>query len=124
MTETLSGQPLNVVICGAGKTGHLATVLFKQLPDVKVTLLGSHPRLPEAYQKHGKRLHALLPDGETLIATPDCVTCDPAEACRDADVVIITVPANFRADLLARIAPHLPADKPVYVGVDPRFLRF
>lgn len=124
MIETLSGQPLNVVICGAGKTGHLATVLFKQLPDVKVTLLGSHPRLPEAYQQHGKRLHALLPDGETLTATPDGVTCDPAEACRDADVVIITVPANFRADLLARIVPHLPRDKPVYVGAIPGFCGF
>ncbi|WP_317178218.1 NAD/NADP-dependent octopine/nopaline dehydrogenase family protein [Pectobacterium sp. HCp5_1] len=124
MIETLSGQPLNVVICGAGKTGHLATVLFKQRPDVKVTLLGSHPRLPEAYQQHGKRLHALLPDGETLTATPDCVTCDPAEACRDADIVIITVPANFRADLLARIVPHLPRDKPVYVGAIPGFCGF
>lgn len=124
MIETLSGQPLNVVICGAGKTGHLATVLFKQLPDVKVTLLGSHPRLPEAYQQHGKRLHALLPDGETLTATPDCVTCDPAEACRDADIVIITVPANFRADLLARIVPHLPSNKPVYVGAIPGFCGF
>lgn len=124
MTEALSGQPLNVVICGAGKTGHLTTVLFKQLPDVRVTLLGSHPRLPEAYQQHGKRLHALLPDGETLTATPDCVTCDPAEACRDADVVIITVPANFRADLLARIVPHLPANKPVYVGAIPGFCGF
>lgn len=124
MIETLSGQPLNVVICGAGKTGHLATVLFKQLPDVKVTLLGSHPRLPEAYQQHGNRLHALLPDGETLTATPDCVTCDPAEACRDADIVIITVPANFRADLLARIVPHLPRDKPVYVGAIPGFCGF
>lgn len=124
MIETLSGQPLNVVICGAGKTGHLATVLFKQLLDVKVTLLGSHPRLPEAYQQHGKRLHALLPDGETLTATPDCVTCDPAEACRDADIVIITVPANFRADLLARIVPHLPSNKPVYVGAIPGFCGF
>lgn len=124
MSEALSGQPLNVVICGAGKTGHLTTVLFTQLPDVKVTLLGSHPRLPEAYQQHGKRLHALLPDGETLTATPDRVTCDPAEACRDADVVIITVPANFRADLLARIVPHLPADKPVYVGAIPGFCGF
>lgn len=124
MIETLSGQPLNVVICGAGKTGHLATVLFKQRPDVKVTLLGSHPCLPEAYQQHGKRLHALLPDGETLTATPDCVTCDPAEACRDADIVIITVPANFRADLLARIVPHFPRDKPVYVGAIPGFCGF
>lgn len=124
MTEARSGQPLNVVICGAGKTGHLTTVLFKQLPDVNVTLLGSHPRLPEAYQQHGKRLHALLPDGETLTATPDCVTCDPVQACRDADVVIITVPANFRADLLARIVPHLPADKPVYVGAIPGFCGF
>ncbi|URG52455.1 NAD/NADP octopine/nopaline dehydrogenase family protein [Pectobacterium quasiaquaticum] len=124
MIETLSGQPLNVVICGAGKTGHLATVLFKQRPDVKVTLLGSHPRLLEAYQQNGKRLHALLPDGETLTATPDCVTCDPAEACRDADIVIITVPANFRADLLARIVPHLPSDKPVYVGAIPGFCGF
>ncbi|UMO87188.1 NAD/NADP octopine/nopaline dehydrogenase family protein [Pectobacterium sp. PL64] len=124
MIETLSGQPLNVVICGAGKTGHLTTVLFKRLPDVNVTLLGSHPRLPEAYQQHGKRLHALLPDGETLTATPDCVTCDPAEACRDADVVIITVPANFRADLLGRIVPHLPANKPVYVGAIPGFCGF
>ncbi|KHT41258.1 NAD/NADP octopine/nopaline dehydrogenase family protein [Pectobacterium brasiliense] len=124
MIETLSGQPLNVVICGAGKTGHLATVLFKQRPDVKVTLLGSHPRLPEAYQQHGNRLHALLPDGKTLTVTPDCVTCDSAEACRDADVVIITVPANFRADLLARIVPHLPRDKPVYVGAIPGFCGF
>ncbi|MBN3083220.1 NAD/NADP octopine/nopaline dehydrogenase family protein [Pectobacterium polaris] len=124
MIETLSGQPLNVVICGAGKTGHLTTVLFKQLPDVNVTMLGSHPRLPEAYQQHGKRLHALLPNGETLTATPDCVTCDPAEACRDADVVIITVPANFRADLLGRIVPHLPANKPVYVGAIPGFCGF
>ncbi|MBN3066068.1 NAD/NADP octopine/nopaline dehydrogenase family protein [Pectobacterium aquaticum] len=124
MTEALSGQPLNVVICGAGKTGHLATVLFKQRPDVKVTLLGSHPRLLEAYQQNGKRLHALLPDGETLTATPDCVTCDPAEACRDADIFIITVPANFRADLLARIVPHLPSDKPVYVGAIPGFCGF
>ncbi|MCL6327098.1 NAD/NADP-dependent octopine/nopaline dehydrogenase family protein [Pectobacterium polaris] len=124
MIETLSGQPLNVVICGAGKTGHLTTVLFKQLADVKVTLLGSHPRLPEVYQQHGKRLHALLPDGEMLTATPDCVTCEPAEACRDADVVIITVPANFRADLLARIVPHLPSDKPVYVGAIPGFCGF
>ncbi|MBN3135000.1 NAD/NADP-dependent octopine/nopaline dehydrogenase family protein [Pectobacterium punjabense] len=124
MSESLSAQPLNVVICGAGKTGHLATVLFKQLPDVEVTLLGSHPRLLAAYQQHGKRLHALLPDGEVLTATPDCVTCDPAEACRDADVVIITVPANFRADILARIVPHLPANKPVYVGAIPGFCGF
>ncbi|MEH2921851.1 NAD/NADP octopine/nopaline dehydrogenase family protein [Samsonia erythrinae] len=117
-------RTLNVVICGAGKTGHLTTVLFKQRPDVKVTLLGGDPRLPEIYQQHGKRLYAQLPNGKTLTATPDCVTHDPAEACRDADVVIITVPANFRAGLLARIAAHLPTDKPVYVGAIPGFCGF
>lgn len=33
-----SGEKLRVTICGAGRTGHLAAILFSQNPAVAVTL--------------------------------------------------------------------------------------
>ena len=35
-------KPLKVAICGGGRTGHLNAILFKQLPDVLVSLLTSN----------------------------------------------------------------------------------
>lgn len=115
-------EPLNVTLCGGGRTGHLNAVLFKQLPGVRVSLLTGNPEMIESHRESG--ITALLPDGTTLTAQLDAVSDQPHEVLSDADMVIITVPAQARPSLLRRIAGVLPADKPVYVGAIPGFCGF
>lgn len=67
---------------------------------------------------------ALLPDGQEISARLDAVSDDPAAILGDADIVVITVPAHVRPALLARIAPHLPSHKKVYLGAIPGFCGF
>jgi hypothetical protein len=116
-------KPLNVAICGGGRTGHLNAVLFKQLPAVRVSLLTSRQDVIEQH-RHGKGMVAFLPDGDQLSARPDTVTNAPEQALGDADIVIITVPAHGRQELLRAIGSNLPANKPVYVGAIPGFCGF
>ncbi|AHG18395.2 hypothetical protein Z042_01085 [Chania multitudinisentens RB-25] len=117
----VAAQKLKVTICGAGRTGHLAAVLFSQKSDIEVTLLSSQHVMPASYQKNGAQIRAFLPDGAVLAASPCCVTACPYEACSDADVVIITVPSHARDGVLKRIQPALPRNKPVFVGAIPGF---
>ncbi|WP_338523842.1 NAD/NADP octopine/nopaline dehydrogenase family protein [Pseudomonas batumici] len=116
-------KPLKVAICGGGRTGHLNAVLFKQLPDVQVSLLTHNPEVVEQHARQGS-MQALLPDGSTLSARLDRVTDDARLAVEEADLVIITVPAHVRAQTLQAIAPHLSTEKPVYVGAIPGFCGF
>ncbi|OOG36569.1 NAD/NADP octopine/nopaline dehydrogenase family protein [Polaromonas sp. A23] len=116
-------RPLRVALCGGGRTGHLNAVLFKQLAGVKVSLLTSRSEVIERH-RNGGAITALLPDGGSLAARLDVVASEPAEVIADADVVIVTVPAHARPALLQEIAPHLPPDKPVYVGAIPGFCGF
>ena len=118
----MSGD-VNVVVCGGGRTGHLNAVLFKQRPGVCVALL-THQRDVIHHHRDGQAITAHLPGGARLAARLDTVTADPAAALRDADLVVITVPAHARPALLTTIAPHLPADKPVHVGAIPGFCGF
>lgn len=115
-------DPLNVVICGGGRTGHLSAVLFKQRPGIRVSLLTNNREVIEHHAHAG--ISALLPEGGTLSARLDVVSGDPDEALADADVVIITVPAQVRPALLHAIAGSLPTHKPVYVGAIPGFCGF
>ncbi|MHC8299937.1 NAD/NADP octopine/nopaline dehydrogenase family protein [Pseudomonas sp. ZS1P83] len=114
---------LKVAICGGGRTGHLNAILFKQLPNVQVSMLTSNP---EIIEQHARRtpMQAVLPDGSTLSARLDRVTIDAKTAVEDADIVIITVPAHARPQTLQTIAPHLSASKPVYIGAIPGFCGF
>ncbi|MCU0117357.1 NAD/NADP octopine/nopaline dehydrogenase family protein [Pseudomonas sp. B2M1-30] len=116
-------KPLKVAICGAGRTGHLNAILFKQLPDVHVSMLTNNR---EVLEKHAANiaLQALLPDGSTLSARPDRVSTDASVVVADADIVIITVPAHARPQTLQTIAPHLSSSKPVYIGAIPGFCGF
>lgn len=114
--------PLNVVICGGGRTGHLSAVLFKQRPGIRVSLLTNNREVIERHAHAG--ISALLPEGGTLSARLDIVSSDPDAALADADVVIITVPAQARPALLHAIAGSLPTHKPVYVGAIPGFCGF
>ena len=114
---------LKVAICGGGRTGHLNAILFKQLPQVQVSMLTSNLELIEQHARHTP-MQALLPDGSTLDARLDRVTTDARTAVEDADIVIITVPAHARPQTLQAIAPHLSSSKPVYVGAIPGFCGF
>ena len=114
---------LKVAICGGGRTGHLNAILFKQLPQVQVSMLTSNLELIEQHARHTP-MQALLPDGSTLDARLDRVTTDARTAVEDADIVIITVPAHARPQTLQAIAPHLSSNKPVCVGAIPGFCGF
>ncbi|MHA3737117.1 NAD/NADP octopine/nopaline dehydrogenase family protein [Pseudomonas sp. Eth.TT006] len=114
---------LKVAICGGGRTGHLNAILFKQLPNVQVSMLTSNLEIIEQHARQTP-MQALLPDGSTLQARLDRVTTDARAAVEDADIVIITVPAHVRPQLLKDIAPHLNASKPVYIGAIPGFCGF
>lgn len=115
---------LNVVICGGGRTGHLNAVLFKQVPGVRVSMLTRSDEVISRHHEQGGALAALLPSGEVLKARLDAVSRHAGEVMKDADMVIITVPAQARPQLLETIAPALPADKPVHVGAIPGFCGF
>ena len=117
-------RPCNVAICGGGRTGHLSAVLFKQRPGVRVSLLTSRQEMIDQHRNSEAGIAAVLPDGKTLSARLDAVSSEPADILGDADVVIITVPAQVRPQLLRSIASSLPADKPVYVGAIPGFCGF
>lgn len=114
---------LKVVICGGGRTGHLNAILFKQLPNVQVSMLTRNLDVIEQHA-HQTPMQALLPDGSTLEARLDRVTNDAKTAVEDADIVIITVPAHARPQTLRAIAPHLSSSKPVYIGAIPGFCGF
>ncbi|SHM65988.1 NAD-dependent glycerol-3-phosphate dehydrogenase N-terminus [Pseudomonas asturiensis] len=114
---------LKVAICGGGRTGHLNAILFKQLPNVQVSMLTRNPQIIEQHIRQTP-MQALLPDGSTLSARLDRVTTDAKAAVEDADIVIITVPAHARPQTLQAIAPYLSVSKPVYIGAIPGFCGF
>ena len=102
--------PHRVVICGGGRTGHLNAVLFKQIPDVEVRLLTGNEAVADAHNS-GENIRVLLPEGGEISARLDGVSTRPDDVMSGADIVIITLPAHARMDLLRQIKPCLPTDK-------------
>ncbi|MQW40787.1 hypothetical protein GHK68_00095 [Sinorhizobium meliloti] len=115
---------MRVTICGAGRTGHLNAVLFKQVAGIEVSVLTNSTAVAERWASGDDLWRAETRDGRILSARPDHVGTDPAMALENADIVIITQPAQARPALLQRIASHLPRDKRVYVGAIPGFCGF
>lgn len=115
---------MKVTICGAGRTGHLNAVLFKRRPETVVSVLTSSASVAEQWAAGDGMWQALTPEGHVLSGRPDYVGTDPGRALEDADIVVVTQPAHVRPELLARIAPHLPRGKAVYVGAIPGFCGF
>lgn len=114
-------RPLNVTVCGAGRTGHLNAALFARQPDVSVTWLTGDAALARQGAPDGIAIH--WPDETIETGHPDQITGDPS-AVNEADIVVLTVPAQARDAVIARIAPHLSDDKPVFVGAIPGFCGF
>ena len=115
---------MKVTICGAGRTGHLNAVLFKQAPGIEVSVLTTSTAVAARWASGDDPWQAETRDGRVLSARPDYVGTDPSEALDNADMVLITQPAQARPALLQRMAPYLPTDKSVFVGAIPGFCGF
>lgn len=112
---------MKVTICGAGRTGHLNAVLFKLRPGIAVSVLTASAAVAEGWASGDNVWQAHTPDGNVLSARPDYVGTDPGKALEDADMVVVTQPAQTRPALLRQIAPHLPQNKKVFLGAIPGF---
>ncbi|RWK73128.1 NAD/NADP octopine/nopaline dehydrogenase family protein [Mesorhizobium sp.] len=115
---------MKVTICGAGRTGHLNAVLFKQRPGIAVSVFTASAAVAEEWASDDDVWQAHTPDGNVLSARPDHVGTDPGKALEDADMVVVTQPAQARPALLRQIATHLPQNKKVFLGAIPGFCGF
>ncbi|RWJ59271.1 MAG: hypothetical protein EOR33_31480 [Mesorhizobium sp.] len=115
---------MKVTICGAGRTGHLNAVLFKQRPGIAVSVLTASAAVAEGWASGDDVWQAHTPDGNVLSARADHVDTDPGKALEDADMVVVTQPAQARPALLRQIATHLPRSKKVFLGAIPGFCGF
>ncbi|MFO0995784.1 MAG: prephenate/arogenate dehydrogenase family protein [Alphaproteobacteria bacterium] len=88
------------------------TMLFERIAFIGIGLIGSS--LARACRKHGlaKSLVGCARSAETRSAAMelglvDRMTDDPADAVRDADLVMVCSPLGTYADIAARIGPNL-----------------
>ncbi|MDJ4288757.1 NAD/NADP octopine/nopaline dehydrogenase family protein [Salmonella enterica] len=116
-----SDKKLRVTICGAGRTGHLAAILFSQNSAVEVTLYTSRLETVTSYKENGTQLQASMPDGNVIKAHTVRMTASVDDACSDADIIIITTPSHVRESVLQDITPAIPRNKQVFVGAIPGF---
>jgi hypothetical protein len=115
---------MKVTVCGAGRTGHLNAVLFKQRPGITVSVLTGAAAVVDRWASGDGVWRAQTPDGHVLSGRSDYVGTDPGEALINTDMVIVTQPAHARPALLHDLARHLPRDRRVYVGAIPGFCGF
>lgn len=115
---------MKVTICGAGRTGHLNAVLFGQRPGLAVSVLTGNAAVASLWATSEGVWEADMPEGQVLSGRPDYVGTDPAEALAQTDMVIVTQPAHMRPALLRQIAPHIPRNRPVFLGAIPGFCGF
>lgn len=115
---------MKVTICGAGRTGHLNAVLYKQKQGVEVSVLTSSEELARRWENGERVWRARVSEDRTLIGEIDQVTTNTELALADCDLVVITQPAHLRSALLSKLAPHLPRNKQVFVGAIPGFCGF
>ncbi|EJL53382.1 prephenate dehydrogenase [Rhizobium sp. CF122] len=115
---------MKVTICGAGRTGHLNAVLFKQQDGIEVSVLTSSADLTRRWREGEQVWQAHISDDKVLKGKIDLVGTNPRIVLADTDLVVVTQPAQARPVLLQQIASHLPRHKPVYVGAIPGFCGF
>lgn len=92
---------MRICIAGGGALGHVIAGYIAGRKGVDVSILTRHP------QDWEQSLNVFTPEGETILAHLDCVTSDPNEACKDADIVLICLPGFAIEEELKLIAPYL-----------------
>ena len=93
-----------ICVCGGGHIGHTVAAIAGRNPSVSVSLLTRRPH------EFASAIDVQYRDTFYFGGELSRVTDDPQEAVRDADLVILTVPAFARARILENIAPFVRAD--------------
>lgn len=92
---------MRACVCGGGAIGHVLAALLGARPDVRVSVLTRRPE----HWRHQVQIHCgdrYRLEGRLHRASDDAPAC-----VRDADAVLLALPAPARAQVLGRIAPHL-----------------
>lgn len=92
-----------ICICGGGNLGHVTAGHLASREDLDIRLLTRHPD-----RFHDNALFIETPDGKRENGTLTLITDSPAEAVRDADIVLLCLPGFAIAQELSAIAPFLP----------------
>jgi 2-dehydropantoate 2-reductase len=107
---TLSPES-RIVITGAGSVGcYLGGCLAAAGRDVSLLM---REKLAAAISKSGLRVSDLDGSSKTISSSSLAVFTDPAEALKDADVVLLTVKCRNTEEMAELIAQHAPKDAAV-----------
>lgn len=109
---------INVLISGGGRTGHLYTVLLKNIPGVKVFW---HTRKAEIIKRVMPESGISLVSDSNVIAVgkPDRISENIEDLIPETEVVIFTQTSNGRPEVIEKFAKNLPSDKKIYIGAIP-----
>lgn len=109
---------MKVAISGGGRTGHLYTVLLKQIPEVEVYW---HSRQAAQISVNIPPEGLRLIQNDKLVATgrPDLVSDDIGRVVEDAEFVIFTQQNEGLPPTVRAAARHFNRKRPTYVGVIP-----
>jgi len=109
-----AGAPEQVCICGGGNAAHVMAILTPSLlPKCKVNILTTFGDEAERWTKTLESGPMTLTKTEhdkttrTIVAKPNMVSKDPAQAVPGSDVVFLPLPAFAHQGYLEVIAPHI-----------------
>merc|ERR1711894_599506 len=109
-----AGAPEQVCICGGGNAAHVMAILVPSLlPKCKVNILTTYSDEAERWTKTLENGPMTLLKTEhdkttrTIVANPNMVSKDPAQAVPGSDVVFLPLPAFAHQGYLEAVAPHI-----------------
>lgn len=119
--NSLDKAHINVTICGGGNATHVLAAYIGQHSNTKCSILKCNEHFQsfkDALASHDNTIIAHHRDGRPSVeGTVDSVSNSPAEVIPEADVVIISLPANAHEIYFTCIAPYLTAGTIVGVMV-------
>ena len=92
---------INITIAGGGSLGHVVAGVLAARADVNVTMFTRDP------SRWSRVIDVDDCDGGHHVGSLHCITGDPAEAVRDAHLVLLCLPGFAIGDVIAQLAPHL-----------------
>ena len=103
---------MRITICGGGNAAHTMAALLGQRADVEVRVYAPYGDEAQRWQEGIAQQGGILahtPWGDVL-GHPALVTPDAAEAARDADLVLLALPAFAHRPVLEALLPHTKSD--------------
>lgn len=115
MTDLKTIKPLTTTIVGGGNSAHVLIPLLHEAGHV-VNLMTRRPN------DWSDTVYCDDTDGitneviHTHVGKISKKSSDPAEVIPQADVIVLCMPVSTYRPSLARLAPHIAKDKPVFIG--------